>query len=60
MDFEIREDRERSQGHRGLSRERAAYLRLVQQGLSNQDACRIVGINSRSGRRWRNGRNPIC
>jgi IS30 family transposase len=26
--------------------------------LSNQEACRIVGINSRTGRRWRNGRNP--
>jgi IS30 family transposase len=58
MDFEIREDRERSRGRRGLSHERAAYLRLVQQGLSNQEACRIVGINSRTGRRWRNGRNP--
>jgi hypothetical protein len=58
MDFEIREDRERSRGRRALSRERAAYLRLVQQGLSNKEACRIVGINLRTGRRWRNGRNP--
>lgn len=58
MDFEIREDRERSRGRRALSHERAAYLRLVQQGLSNKEACRIVGINLRTGRRWRNGRNP--
>ena len=58
MDFEIREDRERARGRRALSRERAAYLRLVQQGLSNKEACRIVGINSRTGRRWRNGRDP--
>ncbi|MET7339656.1 IS30 family transposase [Nonomuraea sp. NPDC005650] len=58
MDFEIREDRERTRGRRALSRERAAYLRLVQRGLSNEEACRIVGINSRTGRRWRNGRNP--
>lgn len=50
MDFEIREDRERTRGRRALSRERAAYLRLVQQGLSNQEACRTVGINSRTGR----------
>ncbi|MFC7591059.1 helix-turn-helix domain-containing protein [Nonomuraea antimicrobica] len=53
MDFEIREDRERTRGRRALSRERAAYLRLVQQGLSNKEACRIVGINLRTGRRWR-------
>ncbi|GAA3249219.1 hypothetical protein GCM10020216_081130 [Nonomuraea helvata] len=58
MDFEIREGRERSRGRRALSRERAAYLRLVQQGLSNKEACRIVGINLRTGRRRRNGRNP--
>ncbi|MFC5830670.1 hypothetical protein [Nonomuraea insulae] len=49
MDFEIREDRERSRGRRALSREWAAYLRLVQQGLSNKEACRIVGINLRTG-----------
>lgn len=58
MDFEIREDRESTRGRRALSRERAAYLRLVQQGLSNKEACRIVGINLRTGRRWCNGRNP--
>lgn len=27
----------------------------MQQGHSNPDACRIVGINQRTGRRWRNG-----
>lgn len=58
MDFEIREERGRPQGRKALSRERAAYLRLVLQGLSNKEACRIVGINLRTGRRWRNGRNP--
>jgi transposase, IS30 family len=58
MDFEIREDRERTRGRRALCRERAAYLRLVRQGLSNQEACRIVGIDSRTGRRWHNGRHP--
>ncbi|MFF7990830.1 IS30 family transposase [Kitasatospora xanthocidica] len=26
--------------------------------MSNAEACRIVGINSRTGKRWRNGTNP--
>jgi IS30 family transposase len=57
MDFEIR-DRSISQGRRRLTREREAYLALVRQGVSNKEACKIVGINYRTGRRWRNGRNP--
>ncbi|WP_234323038.1 helix-turn-helix domain-containing protein, partial [Streptomyces sp. NRRL S-350] len=56
MTFEIREDRS-PQGRRKLSAERAAYFRLVKQGASNDQACRIVGINPKTGRRWRNGRN---
>ncbi|MFF2752117.1 IS30 family transposase [Kitasatospora sp. NPDC058048] len=41
----------------------------MDQGLSSQEACRRVGINYRTGKRWRNGRNassgikaypPIC
>ncbi len=28
------------------------------QGVGSQEACRIVGINTRTGKRWRNGRNP--
>ncbi|XMA37442.1 IS30 family transposase [Streptomyces albogriseolus] len=55
MDFEIREDRQ-SQGPRKLTREREAYFRLMQQGVSNTEACRIVGINRRTGKRWRYGR----
>ncbi|MET8539589.1 IS30 family transposase [Kitasatospora sp. NPDC004799] len=55
MDFEIREDRT-AQGPVRLSRERAAYSRLMQQGYSNAEACRIVGIDQRTGRKWRNGR----
>jgi IS30 family transposase len=57
MDFEIRQDRS-AQGRKKLTRERAAYLDLVQNGISNGEACRIVGINPRTGKRWRNGRNP--
>ncbi|MFD7499418.1 IS30 family transposase [Streptomyces sp. NPDC059832] len=30
----------------------------MDQGLTSYEACRIVGINYRTGKRWRNGRNP--
>jgi len=53
--FKIREDR-KPQGRRTLSAERSAYLRLVQQGYSNKEACQLVGVNPRTGREWRNGR----
>jgi transposase, IS30 family len=56
MDFEIRKDRS-PQGRKRLARERAAYLDLVRKGVSSREACRIVGINYRTGKRWRNGRN---
>jgi transposase, IS30 family len=57
MDFEIRRDRS-AQGRRALVRERAAYLDLVSKGVSSREACRLVGINYRTGKRWRNGRTP--
>ncbi|BDH10017.1 IS30 family transposase [Streptomyces hygroscopicus] len=56
MDFEIRGDRT-PRGPVKLAAERAAYFQLMQQGMTNGDACRTVGINSKTGRRWRNGRN---
>lgn len=55
MGFEVRDDRS-PQGRRKLSREREHYLALVAQGLSNSQACRVVGVNPRTGREWRNGR----
>ncbi|MEV4887852.1 IS30 family transposase [Nonomuraea sp. NPDC055795] len=55
MDFEIREIRS-PQGRKKLAKEREHYLALVQQGVSNKEACRIVGINRRTGQEWRNGR----
>ncbi|MEV4728533.1 IS30 family transposase [Saccharopolyspora sp. NPDC049426] len=58
MDFEIRKDRDKGPGRKGLHRERAAYFDLVKQGYSSMEACRIVGINRRTGKRWRNGRQP--
>jgi IS30 family transposase len=32
------------------------YLRLIAQGVNNSDACRQVGINRKTGNRWRYGR----
>ncbi|MGP3686037.1 IS30 family transposase [Streptomyces sp. IBSNAI002] len=58
MEFEIREVRTVAQGRRKLVREREEYFRLMDQGLSSSEACRRVGINLRTGKRWRNGRNP--
>ncbi|MGW8558172.1 IS30 family transposase [Streptomyces tubercidicus] len=57
MDFEIRKERT-AQGRRKLVREREEYFRLMDQGLTSYEACRIVGINYRTGKRWRNGRKP--
>jgi transposase, IS30 family len=56
MDFEIREIRT-AQGPKKLLRERETYFGLMQQCLSNNQACLIVGINPKTGRRWRNGRS---
>ncbi|WP_443216913.1 IS30 family transposase [Saccharothrix sp. ALI-22-I] len=39
-----------------MSAERHAYLDLVARGVGTAEACRIVGINRRTGHRWRNGR----
>ncbi|MDT9693625.1 IS30 family transposase [Streptomyces sp. P9(2023)] len=55
MDFEVRENR-RPQGPRKLLKERELYLSLVDQGMSNAQACRIVGVHERTGRDWRYGR----
>jgi transposase, IS30 family len=32
------------------------YLQLIAQGLNNSEACRFVGINRKTGNRWRYGR----
>ncbi|KUJ66325.1 integrase [Streptomyces albus subsp. albus] len=56
MDFEIRKDR-KPQGRKKLTRERAAYFQLMQRGYSSREACRIVGIDVRTGKKWRNGRH---
>ena len=32
------------------------YVRLIAQGVGNSEACRLVGINRKTGNRWRYGR----
>lgn len=41
---------------RGLSDKQQRFVRLIAQGVSNAEACRRVGINRRTGTRWRFGR----
>ena len=35
------------------------FTRLIAEGVSNAEACRIVGINRRTGTRWRYGRTIL-
>jgi IS30 family transposase len=35
---------------------RERFALLIAQGTSNAEACRIVGVNPRTGKRWRHGR----
>jgi len=35
---------------------REQYAALIARGVTNSEACRIVGINRRTGKRWRHGR----
>jgi IS30 family transposase len=35
------------------------YVWLIAQGVSNAEACRLVGINRRTGTRWRYGRSVL-
>jgi hypothetical protein len=40
----------------GLTEKQDRFVRLIAQGVSNAAACRAVGINRRTGTRWRFGR----
>jgi len=40
-----------------LTEVRRAFERLIVQGVGNSQACRVVGINRRTGTRWRYGRD---
>ena len=57
MEFEIRASRA-IQGRKKLGAERTAYLELMRQGVGNAEACRVVGVNQRTGTRWRYGGSP--
>lgn len=35
------------------------FARLIAQGVSNAEACRLVGINRKTGTRWRYGRSVV-
>jgi IS30 family transposase len=47
----------RSPGALPLTNERDLYISLMRQGMSNAEACRIVGVNRKTGHRWRYGRS---
>ncbi len=46
----------RGPGGFALTAKRVEYFRLMKQGLSNSEACRHVGVNRKTGQRWRLGR----
>ena len=47
----------KSPGAKPLTSERDQYRALMRQGLSNAAASRIVGVNRKTGHRWRYGRS---
>lgn len=42
-----------------LVEEREWFGRLIVQGISNSEACRIVGVDRKTGTRWRYGRTVV-
>ena len=64
MEFEIRTNRSSAQGRMPLQNERATYLQLMKQRLSNNEARRILGINPKTGPRkilgWSTPENRLC
>lgn len=49
----MRDRRRRAGGVQAEKQER--YLQLIAQGVNNSEACRLVGINRKTGNRWRYG-----
>ena len=39
-----------------MTEKRARFVALIRQGVSNSEACRLVGVNRKTGTRWRYGR----
>ena len=50
----------RSPGSGPQTEKREWFARLIAQGVSNSQACRIVGVNRKTGKRWRHGRTVIA
>ena len=48
--------RKKSAGALPMPETRSEYARLMRQGISNAEACRMLKINRRTGMRWRHGR----
>lgn len=43
----------------GLTAKQERFVRLIARGVGNSEACRRVGINRRTGTRWRYGRTVL-
>jgi len=50
----MRDRRRRAGGVQAEKQQR--YVRLIAQGVNNSEACRLVGIDRKTGNRWRYGR----
>lgn len=48
--------RKKGAGALPMAETRVEYARLMRQGISNAEACRMLKINRRTGMRWRHGR----
>lgn len=57
--FQIRADRG-PQGRKRLLAERAAFWDLVSQGVSSREACQTVGVDPKTGWRWRREGRPTA
>jgi IS30 family transposase len=50
-------DRRRTPKGGAQAEKQQQYVRLIAQGVNNSEACRLVGINRKTGNRWRYGRS---
>src|SRR5215207_10122225 len=49
-------DRRRTSAGGVQAEKQQRYVRLIAQGVNNSEACRLVGIDRKTGNRWRYGR----
>ena len=52
-------DRRRTPAGGVQAEKQQRYVQLIAQGVSNSEACRLVGINRKTGNRWRYGRKVL-